>query len=270
MAIKGKRKTHGRRVIAAPPRPQVVVRKPPIWRRRWIWGLIGALVVGGVAVGLLLKFRADGRVDRRDREIAALRTFADRVRAELPEDIQSVPGGLVVVFPELRQDLESLKEGTLKPAEARSRADEIEGAARGAAEGIEAVAVETVIPAEFEEDRARLQDAKEFLVQSFRIYEDVAGLLVLSIGQTGQEREQLIDRTQSILGRAGSLFDSGFGILSSSLSRLGITTPIVPQQPITPPTPIPSPPPQSPAESPGGSPTPGESPTGEASPSPSP
>ena len=49
MAIKGKSKSRGgRRVVAAPPRPTLVVRKPPIWKRRWVWATLGT--VGAAAI----------------------------------------------------------------------------------------------------------------------------------------------------------------------------------------------------------------------------
>ena len=53
MAIKGKGRTRSRRVVAAPPRPQLVVRKPPIWRRPWFLIAFGVVAVAGILVAVL-------------------------------------------------------------------------------------------------------------------------------------------------------------------------------------------------------------------------
>src|SRR6266542_3863692 len=53
MAIKGKGRTRGRRAVAAPPKRAVVVRKPPIWRRRWVWLAVGVAAGVGIVAGIL-------------------------------------------------------------------------------------------------------------------------------------------------------------------------------------------------------------------------
>jgi len=272
MAIKGKRRARGRRVIAAPPRPPVMVRKPPFWRRPVTWIVVGVVAAAAIFLGVSAKVRSDAKVQKRDREIAAVRAFADELRAQLPDDVQTVPPNLLVVFPTLRQDMANLKSGDIKPAEARKKADEVATAAKQAADGIQAIRVETIVPAEFQADRNRFQDAKQFLQQSFLLYEDVSKVFVLSLGLKDDAQKDLISEAQSIMGRAGNLFDAGFRIVVGTLTRLGITTPIVPA---TPPPPVPSaiPTPTAlPSETPSASPTetPSVSPSESAAPSESP
>ena len=247
-----------------------MIRKPPIWRRPLVWIVVGTLAAAGIGLGVFLKVSSDARVERRDREIAAVRAFAGRIQAQLPDDVQTLPGNLLVVFPTLRQSMESAMAGEIKPGEARRVADEVRDAAAAAAAGIQDIQVEAIIPEDFQADRNRFQDAKQFLRQSFLLYQDVGKLFVLSLGQKDQEQEQLIEQAQAVMGRAGNLFDSGFRIVVGTLTRLGITTPIVPA---TAPPPVPSAvptaePTSSPEASPSEAPTasPEESPTGSPSP----
>jgi hypothetical protein len=58
MAIKGKGRTRGRRAVAAPPKRAIVVRKPPIWRRRWVWLALGVAAVVGIVAGILAAIHA--------------------------------------------------------------------------------------------------------------------------------------------------------------------------------------------------------------------
>ena len=52
MAIKGKGRTRSRRVVASPPRPQLVVRKPPIWRRPWFLIAFGVVAMAGILIAV--------------------------------------------------------------------------------------------------------------------------------------------------------------------------------------------------------------------------
>ena len=144
--------------------------KPPIWRRPLVWIVVGTLAAAGIGLGVFLKVSSDARVERRDREIAAVRAFAGRIQAQLPDDVQTLPGNLLVVFPTLRQSMESAKAGDIKPGEARKVADEVRDAAAAAAAGIQDIPVEAIIPEDFQADRNRFQDANQFLRQSFLLY----------------------------------------------------------------------------------------------------
>ena len=45
MAIKSKGRTRSRRTVSAAPKRGLVVRKPPIWRRRWVWLVVAVAAV---------------------------------------------------------------------------------------------------------------------------------------------------------------------------------------------------------------------------------
>ena len=50
MAIKGKSKSRGRRLVAASPRPQLMVRKKPVFARWWFWTIVGVAILGPVVI----------------------------------------------------------------------------------------------------------------------------------------------------------------------------------------------------------------------------
>src|ERR1041385_2855141 len=105
MAIKGKGRTKSRRSISAPPRPALVVRKPPIWRRRWVWALVGAVAVLGIVVGVLAAIHSHSVGQRKDREAAAGLAFVTNSRGTLPADREPVPPDVLVIFPSVSTDV---------------------------------------------------------------------------------------------------------------------------------------------------------------------
>src|SRR5437867_596221 len=120
MAIKGKgraRARSGRRVIAAPPRPQIVVRKPPIWKRRWVWAVVAGLAVASIVVGVVLSVQASHRRSFRDREAAALDNLAHRFVSRFPKDRQESPGNLFVFYPSFNGSLDDLSNGKVSPGD---------------------------------------------------------------------------------------------------------------------------------------------------------
>ena len=259
MAIKGKGRTRGRRVIAAPPRPQLVVRKPPLWRRRWPWAGLAGVVLGIIGLIVWGALRQGAEEDRRAREVEAVRAFASRIQARFPEDRQVVPPDLVVVFPTLSQDLQSLSAGDLGRGEARERAEAVRTAAQRSGNAVEGLIVAGTVPSEFAERRARFEEAQFLIAQAFRLYGDAAGLMELAARAEGGLREGLVERAQDVLSRAGTLFDQGYQKIVNALSELGIANPISPTEPIVPP--------ESPAPTVSPSPAEGED---EESPEPSP
>jgi hypothetical protein len=245
MAIKGKGRTRGRRVVAAPPRRQLVVRKPPIWRRRWVLAVAGLVVLGGIVAAILTAVGNRADQARADRETLAVQRFLDRVRTQFPDEVQNVPPDLVVIFPSVSQVLPQIGKD-VSPAEAERKGREVAGAAKAAAEGIQAIPLADLIPAEFGGDRAALGDAQFMLVQSFRIYERIGSLMRAAGEASGPERKTLVEQAQELTGQAGALFDRGYGKIVRIANRLRISTAVTP---VTSPSPSPQP---SPSPSPSG------------------
>ena len=147
MAIKGKGRTRGRRAVAAPPRRALVVRKPPIWRRRWVWGLVGLMAAGGVLSGVLVNLHSHSIKAKKAREKAAVQQVITKLRAKFPSDSQAVPPNLVVIFPTAGTDLSKI--GTsLSAADAKAEGASVEAAAKKAATGVQSVVVSKYLTAE--------------------------------------------------------------------------------------------------------------------------
>jgi hypothetical protein len=252
MAIKGKGRTRGRRTVAAPPRRQLVIRKPPLWRRPWVWAIVGLLVVGGIVWGILIAVGNSAERARTERETAAVQRFVDRIQEEFPDDVMNVPPDLVVAFPQVAQDLPQIgKEVT--PSQARRRGRAVAEAASSAADGINVIAVSQSIPAEFPGVRAAFEDAKFLLLQSFRTYERIGALMEMAADLRGDQRQALVEQAQELVTQAGALFDQGYREIVRVATRLRVPTAVSSPPTTPPPTAEPSP-----------------SPTSEPSPSPSP
>jgi hypothetical protein len=248
MAIKGKGRTRGRRMVAAPPRRQLVVRKPPVWRRRWVWAVAGLLVLGGILAAILTAVGNRAEEARTERETLAVQKYLDRVRTEFPDEVQNVPPDLVVIFPSVSQALPQIGKEISAP-EAKRKGREVAEAANAAAEGIQDIPLTELIPAEFRADRATLEDAQFMVVQAFRIYERIGALMQAAGEASGPERRVLVEQAQELSGQAGALFDRGYGKVVRIANRLRISTAVTP---VTSPTPLPTPPPTQPSPSPSG------------------
>src|SRR5438034_709031 len=85
MAIKGKGRTRSRRVIAAPPRPQLVIRKKPIWKRRWVWAAVGLAAAAGITTAVLLHIRSTN-----ERELKAATQKADTVISQAKATVAKI------------------------------------------------------------------------------------------------------------------------------------------------------------------------------------
>lgn len=248
MAIKGKGRTRGRRTVAAPPRRQIVVRKPPIWRRPWALVLVAILVLGGILAGILVALGNSAERARTERETLAVQRLLDRVRDEFPDDVQNVPPDLVVIFPSVSQDLPQIGKD-LSPAEARRKGSQLAEAAAASAEGTQAVPVERLIPAEFPGLRATFEDAKFMMAQAFLVYQRIGALMETAADSAGRERRALVNQAQELTTQAGALFDRGYAKIVRAVNRLRISTTVTPRPTPTPtqtePSPSPSPSPSS-------------------------
>jgi hypothetical protein len=244
MAIKGKGRTRGRKVVAAPPRRQLVVRKPPIWRRPWVLAIVGLIVLGGILAAILTAVGNRAEEARTERETLAVQRFLDRVRDEFPDEAQNVPPDLVVIFPSVSQDLPQIGK-ELSVGETRRKGREVAEAAAVAAEGIQAIPVDEVIPAEFAGHRATFGDAQFLMTQAFRIYERIGTLMQTAADASGSERKDLVEQAQELTTQAGALFDRGYAKIVRIANRLRISTAVTPR-----PSPTPSPTGASPSPSP--------------------
>jgi hypothetical protein len=250
MAIKGKRRPRGGRTVAAPPRPQLVVRRRPFWQRRWFWISLGVVAVLAVAVGIVLNMRANDREESRNRRLAAVQNFSAAIQGEFPDDRSVVPPDLIIPFPTFRQTIDDLSSGSMKPADAARNAREVEKAAAESAAGIQRIDTAKLIPDQYPATRAAMNDVKGLFVQSFRLYQDAASLTLTATTLEGAEQKAVLKSAGDVLTRASLIFQSGNQKLSRSVTALGGTFQQV-QAPQPSPSPTPSPSaPASPSASP--------------------
>jgi hypothetical protein len=239
VAIKGKGRTRARRTIAAPPKPVPVVRRPPLWRRRWVQVTAGAMVLAGILAGVMVALNARAAAARRAREAAAVALFLNRVQAALPRDVERIPPDVVVIFPSVSRDLPKL--GTrLEGETARRRGREIALQAARAAQALQRVSVTRTVPAEFGEDRATLADAQFLMVQAYQIYEQVGNLFGVAGSAAPPDRRVLVAQLDQLVVRSAGLFDRGYRKVLTLARPLGVPVSI-PFQPPQVPTPTSAP-----------------------------
>ena len=264
MAIKGKGKTRSRRTISAPPRPTLVVRKPPVWRRRWVQGLAAGVVVVGIAIGAVIAVHARSVHNRKQHRYTGVLAFVTNSRAAFPADRQAVPPDVVVIFPSVSTDLDNIGK-TLTGTELADRGKAITKQATDATANMQAIGVNKIVPAEFSQDRQTLTDARFLMAQAFRTYEQVGGLFVAASSATGTAQTEIIDQAKALVSGAGTLFDQGYRKLVHLANELGVPIKTAFNPPAQPPTPAPSGTPTSSATAPV-SPSPSASASATASP----
>lgn len=242
MAIKGKGRTRGRRAVAAPPRRTIVVRKPPIWRRRWVWLALGLVAVAGIVAGVMAAVHAHGVSTRKAREGKAVQAYLNEFRRYLPEDRTPIPPDAIVIFSSVQNDLNTFKD--LSVAQAEKKGKDVTASAIKSADGLEKVRIAALIPEEFTADRAELNEAQFLITQSYHLYEPVGGLIQAAARAPADEKQALLDQAQSLINRAGALFDRGYVKIVRMANRLGLPIKTAyqpaPQAPQSNPTPSPS------------------------------
>lgn len=243
MTIKGKTRSRARRVVAVAPRPQPVVPKPPPWRRRAFLVPFALVLLAATAAAVVVPLRAraarEAREELRRRQAQAVQAFSNAVVAAFPEDREIVPPDLYFFFRSLDDDLDKLGKGELDPAEARRKASQVVRAAEGAAEELEGIDLDRLVPAEFTPGRvagsegpglmrADLDEARYLMAQAFRVYATVGTLMRGAAEATGGDRRPLVDRARAAKEQAENLFSRGYLILAQVRARVGIHVPIRP------------------------------------------
>lgn len=230
MAIKGKGRTRGRRIVAAPPRPQLMVRKKPLYARRWVWAAVALAVLAALSFLIWRTVQSRAEEARQEREARAVQTYSNLVQRRFPPDTQTAPPNRFLLFPTLIKDLDKLGKGRVPGPAAAKAARNFGNAAKDAAEGIDAIDVTRVIPEEFPETRIQTLDSQFLMVQSFRLYQNIAKAMGAAAEASGRARQQFIARAKQLVPQANALFNRGEQKLINIRVRLGIQT-ILPPQP---------------------------------------
>jgi hypothetical protein len=223
MAIKSKGRPRGGKGVAAAPRRPLVVRKPPIWRRPWLWITVGSIVLVAVLALVVISVRHNGRQGRTDREAAAVQLLFTKVRQRLPRDIQPIPPDALAIFPQVQRDVPSF--GTdIKGDDLKKRGDAIAADALASSTALDGLDIQGLIPAEFGRDRQTLIDARFLISQGIAMYQEIGGLIGSTAGLSQEKAQAVLDQAQTLMNRAGSLFDQGYLKLTGVAKALGINT----------------------------------------------
>jgi cell division septation protein DedD len=222
-----------------------MVRKPPIWKRRWAQVVAGLLVLVGIAAIIFTLVHSHNVKAKRQRETIAVQKYVNLLRDAIPKDRTSVPPDLVVIFPSVATDLPKI--GTdIKGSDAVKRGKEIADEATAASQALGSIPVSDVIPSEFQSARDTFNEGQFLMAQGVGLYEQIGQLIQASTAFTKAGAQPLLDQAQALANKAGTLFDRGYGDIIRVAKSVGIKVniPFVPP-PVAPggnktPTPAPS------------------------------
>jgi hypothetical protein len=234
MAIKGKSRSRSRRVVAVAPRQPLYVRRTPLWRRWWVWAIVGALAAAGIAIGVLVNLNS--RHDRQVRE--QTRTAVNQWKLLLEQkfppapDSQATPPTGYVVYPTLSADLDKVVSGKLSAKDATSKGKSLTGSAKASAAAIQDMDVTKIIPESATvgpvasvhgpgATRLVLLDGRNMILAAFRIYQSVGGLMVDAAAATGDARKAIVAHAKDLTTQAQTLFRDGYGKMIGIQNQLG-------------------------------------------------
>jgi hypothetical protein len=254
MAIKGKGKTRGKKPVAPAPRPVLVTRKPPVYRRKWLQYSLIAVVVVAVGFGVLLSLHASSARSFKAKEAAAVTAFSNQVTSKVPKDASSVSGSTLFLFPSAPSGLDSLASGEAAPADSLTQAKAYAAEAKAAADSISAIKTEALISVKFTLSassqrapgltRKTLNDAQYLMVKGLRIYQQVFALWGRAAAPDTPDalRKELAARAKVIATTGGQIWDRGWTEFvqvrfQAGLASLGNFSP----PPAPSPTPVPGP-----------------------------
>jgi hypothetical protein len=242
-------------MVAAPPRPQLVVRKPPIWRRPLVWSIVGVLAAGGILAGVLVTLHNRSARNFKAREIALVEQYTGKLQSKLPPDATAVPPDLIAFYPNFTQLLQGLAAGKVKAADAISAAKQIQSTAQAAENGVGGLDLTKLIPAEFnvtglsnqqsatsgttgaDEIRSKgatrqvLQDAQFLMSQSFELWRQAGSVMEQAAKADPAARKAMTTEAIQLTQEAGTLFDAGYRKVIGIRNALGLQAPTVPTQP---------------------------------------
>ena len=234
MAIKGKSKSRGRRLVAASPRPQLMVRKKPVFARWWFWTIVAVVVVAAILFGVVRAVHKSNARKRHDRVAAAVAIYGHLVEAKFPRPPASQQtGDQFIMFPTLQSDLQKLSSGKEKPSVIKTAATRFAAAAKASADAIQKIDVSKAIPKDATSTELELLDAQFLIVQSFQIDQTVAGLMSAAADATPAARKAIVDQAKQLATEATLLFGQGYQKIINVRTKLGvqIQTPLQPPGP---------------------------------------
>jgi hypothetical protein len=235
MAIKGKGRTRSRRMVAAPPRPQIVVRSKPILLRRSTWLVAGLVVLAAIGFGVFRWWDDRQASALLNREQVAIQELAQRVTDALPADRQTPQGTTqVAVFPSIVQTMDQIDSAKLSRKRSVQAAAAVEGQATKAAAGIQSIALQSIVKSDFTVGvtpdltapgmtSSVLNVAQDQMVRAFQLYGSIGSLMKAAAElPQGPKRSAIITQARAEVSVAADLFGRGYNALVQIQSQLGL------------------------------------------------
>jgi hypothetical protein len=232
VAIKGKTRSRSRRVVAVPPRQPVYVRKPPLWKRWWLWAIVAGLAVAAIVLGILVSMSSRHERDFKAREASAVSQFGALVEKQFPPspDTQPAPPTRVLIYPTLAADLDKVAKGSL---DGTKKGKSLTDSANASADAITAIKIFSIIPEDADASgvpsthgpgatRITLVDAQWLMAQAFRMYARVGALMQQVDQSSGDQQKALLATAKDLTSEADQVFQRGYQKLVNVRSELGV------------------------------------------------
>jgi hypothetical protein len=233
MAIKGKAKGRSRRVVAAPPKPPMYVRKKPLVRRPWFLAIVAALAVAGILFAVLTSLSNSHEKALKQRTVDAVNRYATAVEGTFPPapDSQALPPTGIAIYPTLASDLDAVAKGS-KKVDGVTKGKSLVTSATNSGDAIAKIRVRDLIPEEANvgeapgasgpgATRVVLIESQFLLEQSFRIFERVGGLMAQAATLHGDARKAVIDEAKGLATTGQTIFRRGYQKLQTLRAELG-------------------------------------------------
>jgi hypothetical protein len=244
MAIKGKGKTR-RRTVAAGPKPVYVEPPKPLWRQRWAQLTALAVALIGIGVGVAVILIHQGSVHQEEAARAARekeRVIVSQFGSQVDQALQPVTQDFQdtkVPFPDLTQQLASVKPGKALSSDLVKLARDSGSLATDAVTAINKIPASTLVSGH--PRLLPLIDSQQFLVQSLKVFDQASQALVAASKTTGSGRAALVDQAQKLMPVGADLFNNGYQRLVNVRTKLGLSAPpALPPQPSAAPSPTPT------------------------------
>jgi hypothetical protein len=99
---------------------------------------------------------------------------------------------------------------------------------------LQAIQVDTVIPAEFAQDRTDVKDGIFLITRSIDLYRQVGGLVQASADLPRADQKAVVEQATQLTQQAANLFDQGYRKILAILTRLDIPHNVPANVPVTP------------------------------------